>query len=94
MSCRRLSYTCRISRKRASESMALCKWFAPALNPVRGFEASMEQNAVTSETSGQLGADSHGKEERVDGDKAFKMRDGAVCGDIAEINKPLRRAAW
>ncbi|XP_075747141.1 uncharacterized protein LOC142804275 isoform X2 [Rhipicephalus microplus] len=48
----------------------------------------MEQNAVMRETSGQLGADSHGKEERVDGDKAFKMRDGAVCGDIAEINKP------
>ncbi|XP_049270935.1 uncharacterized protein LOC119391875 [Rhipicephalus sanguineus] len=41
-----------------------------------------------SETMGQIGADGHGKAERVAGDKAFMMRDGAVCGDIAEINKP------
>ncbi|KAL1485397.1 hypothetical protein MTO96_010119 [Rhipicephalus appendiculatus] len=64
------------------------RWFSHPWHAVRGFKASMEQNAVMSETAGQVGVGGHEKAERVAGDKAFMMRDGAVCGDIAEINKP------
>ncbi|KAH6933360.1 hypothetical protein HPB50_014390 [Hyalomma asiaticum] len=48
----------------------------------------MEKEAVMSETTGQAGAGGHERANLVAGDKSFMMRDGAVCGDIAEINKP------
>ncbi|XP_077508007.1 uncharacterized protein LOC144119197 isoform X2 [Amblyomma americanum] len=45
-----------------------------------------QQQTPMTETTGQMGAGGPGKD--CVGDKNFLMRDGAVCGDIAEINKP------